>query len=75
MVDKKYKKPALSNAAGTDQWKESDAFPGVQSGCYWAATAYADGTSFAWYVDIYDGGVYVADKVNTYYMWPVRGGQ
>ena len=75
MVDKKYKKPALSNAAGTDQWKESDAFPGVQSGCYWAATAYADGTSFAWYVDIYDGGVYVADKVNTYYIWPVRGGQ
>jgi hypothetical protein len=31
MVDKKYEKPALSNAAGTSQWTEGDAFSGVQT--------------------------------------------
>jgi hypothetical protein len=31
MVDTEYKRPVLSNAAGTGQWKEGDAFSGVQT--------------------------------------------
>jgi hypothetical protein len=50
-------------------------FDKVQSYYYWSSTTYASYTSYAWYVDLYYGDVDSVDKANTYYVWPVRGGQ
>ncbi len=50
-------------------------FTGVQSDVYWTSTTYADFTSFAWHVRLYDGYVHYGSKALTYYVWPVRGGQ
>jgi serine/threonine protein kinase len=71
MVDDKYKKPALSNAVGTDQWKEGDVFSGVQ---YWYWSSTENSTSSAWFVNLYDGDVNHNDDTNKLYVWAVRGG-
>ena len=44
-------------------------------GYYWSSTTYAEGTDNAWFVKILDGWVYLDHKLNTAYLWPVRGGQ
>jgi len=76
MVDRRYKNPALSNAAGTGQWKEGDAFSGVMSSFfsswYWSSTS--KDMSSAWLVYLYDGYVSSYGETSTYYVWPVRGG-
>jgi hypothetical protein len=41
MRDQKYTSPALSNAAGTAQWQEGDAFSSVHAYHYWSSTEYA----------------------------------
>jgi len=71
MVDERYKKPALSNAAGTGQWKEGDAFSGVQH-WYWSSTE--NSMSSAWFVYLGDGYVGYHGKTRTNYVWAVRGG-
>ncbi|OAD20747.1 protein containing DUF1566 [Candidatus Thiomargarita nelsonii] len=73
MIDKNYSNPALSNAAGTSQWTEGDAFTGVQSSIYWSSTA--NGTSSAWVVRLDNGDVFSHDQANTGDVWAVRGGQ
>jgi hypothetical protein len=50
-------------------------FSGVQSSRYLSSTASADSTAHAWGVDVGNGGVYPSTKTNTYYVWPVRGGE
>jgi hypothetical protein len=50
-------------------------FTGVQSDRYWMSTTIASGASLAWYVDLSYGGVFTSVKMDTYYVWPVRGGQ
>ena len=75
MVEKKYKNPALSNAAGTNKWKEGDAFSGVQAYNYWSSTTYASYTAYAWYVSLCYGYVSAVVKLATYDIWPVRSGQ
>jgi hypothetical protein len=72
MVDDRYTYPTLSNAAGTGQWKEGDAFLGVQSFWYWSSSERS--TSSAWFVDLSDGYVNYIDKTFTNYVWAVRGG-
>ncbi|EDN70927.1 protein containing DUF1566 [Beggiatoa sp. PS] len=74
MIDKKYSSPVLSNAAGTDKWKEGDAFSGVQADGYWSSTTCASLAVLAWRVDL-NGGVTSYGKTGTFYVWPVRGGQ
>jgi serine/threonine protein kinase/tetratricopeptide (TPR) repeat protein len=74
MVDNRYTQPALSNAAGTDQWKEGDAFSGVQSDIYWSSSTNVNATSNAWYVGLNGGNVSSGTKTFTNYVWPVRGG-
>jgi len=74
MMDKRYK-PALSNATGTAKWTEGHVFSGVRAD-YWTSTKAADGSE-AWYVNLYNGGIYTAEKAGTYfvateYVWPVR---
>jgi hypothetical protein len=72
MVDNKYRWPALSNAAGTEPWKEGDAFSGVPAGRYWSSTPSANATGSAWYVGIGYGNVSTYGKTYTYFVWPVR---
>jgi hypothetical protein len=73
MVDKKYRRPALSNAAGTGQWEEGDAFLGVQKySWYWSYTT--ENLFSAWDVYLNDGFVYYNVKTFTLYVWAVRGG-
>ena len=51
-------------------------FAGVQSGLYWSSTTLAGDTSHAWYVYLGDGNMsYDVKDGDSYYVWPVRGGQ
>ncbi|MDM8558300.1 DUF1566 domain-containing protein [Candidatus Parabeggiatoa sp. HSG14] len=74
MIDTRYKNPVLSNAAGTDKWKEGDAFSSVQTNVYWSSTTVAHVTYSAWYVTLDDGYVNNGYKAGYCYVWPVRGG-
>ncbi len=74
MVDDRYNYPALSNAAGTGQWKEGDAFSGVQLDKYWSSSSCANGSAFAWNVPLTSSNVDNGNKTVTHYVWPVRGG-
>ena len=49
-------------------------FTNVQSSYYWSATTVASGTSFAWVVNLSDGGVGTVAKTSAIYVWCVRGG-
>jgi len=72
MADKRYKHPALSNAAGTAQWKEGDVFSGVLAVGYWTSTESAGSGGIAWYVFLSDGGVNAGGKTFAFCVWPVR---
>jgi len=69
LFDKKYYGPALSNAAGTAQWSEGDAFNNVQTRFYWSSTAYAGTVSLA--VRLSNGLTSSYEKTNLFYVWPV----
>ena len=43
-----------------------------QSAGYWSSTPVADYTSFAWYVNFYDGYVYNVNRNGSYLVRPVR---
>jgi hypothetical protein len=75
MVDWTYTFPALSNAEGTGQWTEGDAFSGVQSTYYWSSSSVANNSGNAWFVLLSNSGVGGVVKTHTYHVWPVRGGQ
>lgn len=67
--------PALSNAAGTAQWSEGDAFSGVQSDWYWSSSSFPYYPQAAWVVHLYYGSVGSDGKTISNYVWPVRAGQ
>ena len=56
-------------------WLNSAGFNNVQEDYYWSSTTYANDTTYAWYIQMYDGFVSNHDKTTTFYVWPVRGGQ
>lgn len=70
-----YANPCISNAAGNASWIEGDPFINVQSNCYWSGTTYANIAFSTWTVNMDTGNVNHLDKNNSYYVWPVRGGQ
>ncbi len=71
-----YSSPAISNATGKAKWTaDQDAFSGVQTSNYWSSSTNVNGTTHAWYVSLRYGNVYSYYKTNSYYVWPVRGGQ
>jgi hypothetical protein len=74
LFDTNYHGPALSNAAGTGQWSEGDAFNNVQSYYYWSSTPYESSTDYAWRVNLSNGYVSYGYKPGSGYVWPVRGG-
>ena len=51
------------------------AFTGVQTSSFWSSTTNANSTSRAWNVNLSYGNVNFDNKTNSYYVWPVRGGQ
>jgi hypothetical protein len=65
--------PALPNTAGIGQWTAGNPFNGVQSNYYW--TSNSVDADVAWVIGLGVGNVTIADKLATYYVWPVRGGQ
>jgi hypothetical protein len=75
LVDYEYYAPALSNAAGTGQWAEGDAFSGVQIYIYWSSSSVARYPSHSCYVNLDSGHVSNDGKENSNYVWPVRAGQ
>ncbi len=77
MMDKNYMFPALSNAVGTDNWTEGDAFTGVQkeTGLYWSSSTNLEDQFVAWYANIGLGNVYDEHKSLKNAVWPVRNGQ
>ncbi|MCP4700635.1 MAG: DUF1566 domain-containing protein, partial [Gammaproteobacteria bacterium] len=51
-------------------------FSGVQAAFHWTSTTNAGGSSVAWYVGFHVGRVGYGNKAaNSFYVWPVRGGQ
>jgi len=78
LVDVDFIRPALSNAAGTAQWPEGDAFSGVQVNVYWSSTTLATRPDVAWFVHFEFGHTGHDSKefgLTPYWVWPVRGGQ
>jgi len=72
----RYWEPALSNSAGTGQWTLGDPFIKIlTSGSYWSSTTCAFNSNIAWLAGMSYGVQYNTDKSNSYYVWPVRGGQ
>ncbi len=65
--------PALPDTLGTGCG--SGPFTGVQSYFYWSSTTEADATAYAWVMYLDYGDVRTVAKSNTFYVWPVRGGQ
>lgn len=50
-------------------------FTSVQADYYWSSTIYAGGgTDFAWSLYLAAGNAHNRSKSNSYYVWPVRGG-
>ncbi len=74
LFDYQHYHPPLSNAAGTGQWSDGDAFSGVQVNDYWSSSSSATNPSYAWDVDLYDWKVNTAPKSWSNYVWPVRQG-
>jgi hypothetical protein len=64
--------PALSNATGTDPWRENDAFSGVQSAVCWTSTTYAGDPDGAYGVVLSVGHTFIARKIDRNLTWPVR---
>ncbi len=80
IISYKYLDPALSNSAGTAQWKDdpSDpdpAFTHVQSNYYWSSTTFATNPDKVWYLDLKNGMSGIGDNTISYYVWPVRDPQ
>ncbi len=50
-------------------------FTNVQSLNYWSSTTYALDTRYAWDVNMDGGYVSNGRKIDSFYVWPVRGGQ
>ena len=67
--------PVLTNSTGRAKWAQGDPFDDIQADYYWSSSATADNVTYAWYVNMGDGYVFYAHKVDIYYVWPVRAGQ
>jgi hypothetical protein len=75
LVDRSQFDPPLPDTAGTGKWTEGDPFTNVVSANYWSSTTSADFPYKAWALGMYSGAVIDYDKLNIFYVWPVRGGQ
>lgn len=68
-------RPFVLNTNGTGCWTEGNPFSGVQSNYYWSSTTNVGNPIYAWSVGLYYNEVASSVvKIDTYYVWPVRGG-
>ena len=74
LIDFEYHNPAVSDATGTAQWTEGDAFVGVQSHHYWSSSSFAGIPSEAWFVGLHIGYVDWVGPTFPMFVWPVRNG-
>jgi hypothetical protein len=80
-----YTDPALTNAAGTGEWTNGDAFDNVQLAFYWSSITYdgawsalvyeMDKSGAAWGVTMMVGYMDYGYKAGHDNVWPVRGGR
>ncbi|MFA7158053.1 MAG: DUF1566 domain-containing protein [Kiritimatiellia bacterium] len=82
LMDKRFKDPALSNAAGTERWKESDPFKGVKTYLngvcyYWVTTTTAGEPGGPWLVSARSSTLNISSESENGrgYVWPVRDGK
>jgi len=50
-------------------------FNNVVGNSYWTGTSFANDSTSAWIVNLYNGISDNKTKTSPYYVWPVRGGQ
>ncbi|RLE29323.1 MAG: hypothetical protein DRJ61_14820 [Acidobacteria bacterium] len=75
LLDLEYVDPAVSDALGTGQYTEGDAFFGLHYGIYWSSTPVVD-IGYVWSVDFDLGRVaYVPAQTTVQAVWPVRSRQ
>ena len=72
LIDRHYSDPALSNASGTAQWSEGDAFVGVQRDFYWSASEGSSNQEF-WIMWAGDGLIGISPYSESMRVWPVHG--
>jgi Protein of unknown function (DUF1566) len=76
LIDFGFVSPPLSNAAGTAQWTQGDAFLNVRLvSAYWSSTSDAGGPFDALLIEMNGGRIFGLHKTNTALVWPVRGGE
>lgn len=63
-----------TSVSGSPKLPSGHPFTNVQPGWYWSSTTYADNTSNAWLVYFYSGGGNDSYKIDSFYVWCVRGG-
>jgi hypothetical protein len=59
----------------TSAWLTTLGFTNTQAGFYWSSSTFAVNPGDAWIIHVLDGDVYFDVKSNSYFVWPVRGGQ
>jgi hypothetical protein len=64
-----------SEVANPAAYLNAQGFSNVQAFYYWSSSSYAGSPANAWFVLLSGGYVFVGDKSNSYYVWPVRAGQ
>ena len=72
MLNKRYRNPALSNAAGTGKWKEGNAFSDVHTNTHWSSTKHSNNTTDVWVAYVNNGRLKHRSKTYPRYVWPVR---
>ena len=77
MIDEKYRRPVLSNTAGTDKWKEGDAFCDVQNSYYWSSSnepsLFSRQSYTYWLISLSTGSFNETSSTYiSFYVWPVR---
>jgi len=64
---------ANDGQGNSSTWLNSQGFTNAQT-IYWSSTSYTSSPSNAWYVSM-GGGMNNRPKTESYFIWPVRGGQ
>jgi hypothetical protein len=73
---KNFTEPALTDAIGSIKCSAGCIFSSVQTNSfYWSVNTFAGDPASAWILNMYTGNMEHDYKVNTFYVWPVRGGQ
>ena len=75
LVNFAYVNPALSNTAGNGHWTADTPFSNVKITPYWSSTTTAGKAEKAMILVFEMGNEIIELKTNSWYVWPVRGGQ